>query len=98
MTGMEATGGAQRGALRVRSALFVDFENIHLGLQRLDPAAANRFAVNPQGWLSWLERLYYPALGTTDFRRDVLIRYCYLNPVSSARFRAYFTRAGFHVV
>jgi len=69
-----------------------------MGLQRLDAAAANRFAVNPQGWLSWLETLCYPALGATELRRDLLIRYCYLNPVSSARYRAYFTRAGFHVV
>jgi hypothetical protein len=98
MTRMSAPDGGQPGALRVRSALFVDFENIHLGLQRLDPAAANRFAVNPQGWLTWLESLAYPALGATDFRRDLLIRYCYLNPVSSARYRVYFTRAGFHVV
>ncbi|WP_045878528.1 NYN domain-containing protein [Pseudofrankia sp. DC12] len=95
---MSASGGGQQSALRVRSALFVDFENIHMGLQRLDAAAANRFAVNPQCWLSWLETLAYPALGATDFRRDLLIRYCYLNPVSSARYRAYFTRAGFHVV
>lgn len=95
---MSAPGLGQQSALRVRSALFVDFENIHMGLQRLDAAAANRFAVNPQCWLSWLEKLAYPALGATDFRRDLLIRYCYLNPVSSARYRAYFTRAGFHVV
>ncbi|MBX6390471.1 MAG: NYN domain-containing protein, partial [Frankia sp.] len=93
-----AAGGDDPGALRVRSALFVDFENIHLGLQRLDPAAANRFAVYPQGWLGWLERLTYPALGTGNVRRDLLIRYCYLNPVSSSRYRAHFTRAGFHVV
>jgi hypothetical protein len=95
---MNAPGGGQQSALRVRSALFVDFENIHMGLQRLDAAAANRFAVNPQGWLSWLEKLTYPALGASEFRRDLLIRYCYLNPVSSARYRVYFTRAGFHVV
>ncbi|MBL7516557.1 NYN domain-containing protein, partial [Frankia sp. CNm7] len=95
---MTGAAGGERGVLRVRSALFVDFENIHLGLQRLDAVAANRFAVNPQGWLGWLEKLAYPALGTNDFRRDLLIRYCYLNPVSSARYRAYFTRAGFHVV
>lgn len=98
MADMNAVGEGQQVPLRVRSALFVDFENIHMGLQRLDPAAANRFAVNPQGWLGWLEKLGYPALATDDFRRDLLIRYCYLNPVSSARYRAYFTRAGFHVV
>jgi hypothetical protein len=87
------------GGRRVRSALFVDFENIFLGLQRLDGAEALRFATNPPGWLGWLEKLTYPALGLTGpFRRDVLIRYCYLNPVSSGRYRAYFTRAGFHVV
>ena len=39
----------------VRSALFVDFDNIYLGLQREDPNAAEQFATNPSHWLHWLQ-------------------------------------------
>jgi hypothetical protein len=50
-------------------------------------------------WLDWLGELSYPAVrGVGPVRRDVLIRNCYLNPVTSGRYRAHFTRAGFRVV
>jgi len=91
-------GPAAEGA-RVRTALLVDFENIFLGLQHIDTAAAHCFASDLHGWTQWLETMTYPALGVTGpFRRDLLVRYCYLNPVTSGRYRAEFTRAGFQVV
>jgi hypothetical protein len=31
-------------ARRLRCALFVDFDNVYIGLQRLDPGAAEAFA------------------------------------------------------
>jgi hypothetical protein len=31
----------------MKSALFVDFDNVYSGLKRLDPAVADRFAFNP---------------------------------------------------
>src|SRR3954468_8948198 len=39
----------------LRSALFVDFDNIYLGLQREDPVAAEQFATDPGRWLLWLQ-------------------------------------------
>jgi hypothetical protein len=33
----------------MKSALFVDFDNVFSGLRRLDPAAADRFALRPIG-------------------------------------------------
>ena len=80
---------------RLRCALFVDFDNVYIGLQRLDPAAAEAFAGAPGRWLA--------ALGTGsdsdgEFDRRFLVRSCYLNPSVFAQFRPNFTRAGFRVV
>jgi len=82
-------------ARRFRTALFVDFDNVYIGLQRLDPVAAEAFATNPAHWLNELEA------GTDaegDFSRRFLIRACYLNPSRFSQFRPNFTRAGFQVV
>lgn len=84
----------------VRSALFVDFDNIYLGLQREDPNAAEQFATNPSHWLHWLSEslsLDSEELGGRQ-KRKVLFRRCYLNPSQFGRFRPYFTRAAFEVV
>jgi hypothetical protein len=83
------------GTRRLRCALFVDFDNVYLGLQRLDRVAAEVFATDPGHWLA--------ELGTgTDadgpFSRRFLVRACYLNPSAFAQFRPNFTRAGFQVV
>ncbi|HXO21662.1 MAG TPA: NYN domain-containing protein [Thermoanaerobaculia bacterium] len=43
----------------LRTALFVDFDNIYLRLQHEDPRAAEQFATNPSRWLDWL-RLKLP--------------------------------------
>lgn len=80
---------------RLRCALFVDFDNVYLGLLRLDAAAAAAFAGEPGHWLSALET------GTDadgDFARRFLVRACYLNPSAFSQFRPNFTRAGFTVV
>ncbi|WP_308121873.1 NYN domain-containing protein, partial [Actinotalea ferrariae] len=80
---------------RLRCALFVDFDNVYLGLRRLDPAAAEAFAGSPGHWLRALES------GSDvdgDFSRRFLIRACYLNPSAFSQFRPNFTRAGFSVV
>ncbi len=81
----------------VRSALFVDFDNIYLGLQREDPMAAEQFATDPARWLLWLQdRL--PLHEDDGRRRKILLRRCYLNPSQFGRFRPYFTRSAFEVV
>ena len=83
-------------ATHVRSALFVDFDNIYLGLQREDPAAAEQFATDPTRWLLWLQdNLPSEEDGK---KRKVLFRRCYLNPSQFGRFRPYFTRSAFEVV
>jgi len=40
---------------QLRCALFVDFDNVYIGLQRLDPRAADAFAGSPAHWLAALE-------------------------------------------
>ena len=80
---------------RLRCALFVDFDNVYIGLRRLDPSAAEAFASAPTHWLTALET-GNDAAG--DFSRRFLIRACYLNPSAFSQFRPNFTRAGFSVV
>src|SRR4051812_18275266 len=85
----------------LRSAVFVDFDNVYIGLRNLDPHAAEAFASDPSPWLSWIEGgmpgREDPRLSDLGERR-VLIRRCYLNPVTFAGFRPFFTRAGFSVI
>jgi hypothetical protein len=83
----------------LRTALFVDFDNIYLGLQREDPAAAEQFATDPGRWLLWLQdKLPRHHHDSEDGRRMILFRRCYLNPSQFGRFRPYFTRSAFEVV
>ncbi|SFR68498.1 NYN domain-containing protein [Agromyces sp. CF514] len=80
-----------RDTVTRRAALFVDFDNIFLGLQRLDRAAAEAFATEPEAWLD--------AIARGDGReRRFLIRNCYLNPAAFSKYRSYWVRAGFGVV
>lgn len=88
-------------APRIKTALFVDFDNIYIGLKASDSAAAERFATDPARWLGWIESGMpsaeeehpYPAM-----KRVVLIRQCYLNPRAFHQFRPYFTRSAFSVI
>jgi hypothetical protein len=83
----------------LRSALFVDFDNIYLGLHREDPAAAEQFATYPSRWLLWLQdQLPLPLADSDGRKRKILLRRCYLNPSQFGRFRPYFTRSAFEVV
>ena len=85
-----------------RAALFVDFDNIYIGLNNLDSQAAESFGSNPAGWLDWIENGMPAALDScqeaSGGRRSVLIRNCYLNPRTFYRFRPYFTRSAFTIV
>lgn len=78
-----------------RSALFVDFDNIYLGLLDTDAAAARAFAESPD---RWVEALTAGEEDASQFRRRWLVRVCYLNPVRFGAFRPFFTRSGFRVV
>ncbi len=64
---------------------------MYLGLKGLDAAAAESFATEPDKWVTHLSRN-----GGTN--RRFLIRNCYLNPSTFARYRPFWTRAGFRVV
>ena len=63
----------------VKSALFVDFDNIFQGLFDRDRQHANAFARKPDAWAERLES----ALLEEGVARDFLIRRCYLNPDGS---------------
>jgi hypothetical protein len=83
----------------MKSALFVDFDNVFSGLRRLDPAVADRFASQPLGWIRWLtESLSAPPHAPEGASRRLLVRRCYLNPQVYQRFRPAFNRAGFEII
>jgi len=83
----------------MKSALFVDFDNVYSGLRKLDPASADRFARKPGEWMTWLiESLGLPEHSPADAKRRVLVRRCYLNPQAYQRFRPSFNLAGFEIV
>lgn len=87
----------------MKTALFVDFDNVFSGLKKISSQCAERFARNPSRWLRWLtEDLEQPSPvdgmpGAEGFRR-VLVRRCYLNPVLFSQFRRPFHEAGFEIV
>jgi hypothetical protein len=37
----------------VKTAIFIDFDNFHSNLEKVDPRAAERFADDPASWLEW---------------------------------------------
>lgn len=83
----------------MKSALFVDFDNVYSGLRRLDQETADQFARNPTVWMNWLIRsLELPEPVPPGARRRVLVRRCYLNPQAYQRFRPSFNLAGFEII
>ncbi len=80
----------------LRTALFVDFDNVYLTLHAADARSAEAFATEPAAWVRWLEAGMPDMAGPGPARR-VLMRRCYLNPSSFRRYRGDFTRAGFRV-
>ena len=94
---------------RIRSALYVDFDNIFSGLLELDREAALAFANDVTHWLERFRQFQLPP----DIRRDLLVQRAYLNPngwIEDAelgndygrlylqRFRPILMRAGFEVI
>ncbi len=89
----------------VRTALYLDFDNVFGGLLKLDPKLAQLFAEKPG---VWVERLATSLLN--DRERRWLVLRCYMNPGGSvtltgggprlvfSSFRRAFTDAGFEVV
>ncbi len=94
---------------RIRSALYVDFDNIFSGLIELDREAALAFANDVTHWLERFRQFQLPS----GMRRDLLVQRAYLNPngwIEDAelgndygrlylqRFRPILMRAGFEVI
>jgi hypothetical protein len=83
----------------MKSALFVDFDNVFSQLRQLQPEAAERFARHPVEWLGWLTALLaLPEPHEPGSRRRMLVRRCYLNPNWYQNYRHAFLRAGFEIV
>ena len=83
----------------MKSALFVDFDNVFSQLRQLSPDAAERFARQPSDWIKWLtESLSLPEPHDDSQRRRLLVRRCYLNPNWYQSYRHAFLRAGFEIV
>lgn len=78
------------------AALFLDFDNIFIGLKNLSPEAATAFVRNIQTWLEWF-RAGQHSQGNPIPRR-LLVQRCYLNPDQLAQHRGAFVRAGFEVI
>lgn len=89
--------------MHLRTALYLDFDNVFSGLHELDPQTAERFAMDPGAWLRRLSEA--PDSGA---RRRWLVLRCYLNPNGFVRmgterkyfsnYRVAFVRAGFEIV
>jgi NYN domain len=84
----------------VRTALFVDFDNVYSNLKALDPAAGEAFAAEPERWLRWMQDDMGQVVQDVaeGAGREILVRACYLNPVMYGRFRPFFMRAAFRVI
>lgn len=83
----------------MKSALFIDFDNVYSGLRRLDQETADQFARNPTVWMNWLiKSLEMPEPVAPGTKRRVLVRRCYLNPQAYQRFRPSFNLAGFEII
>lgn len=85
----------------IKTAIFVDFDNVYSGLRQEDEKRADEFAANPIGWLKSLEK--YLSAGkegqsSPKSERKTLYRRCYINPQSFGRFRPNFIKAAFEVV
>lgn len=83
----------------MKSALFVDFDNVYSGLRKLDQANADQFGRKPMDWMNWVMNcLALPDHVSEGAKRRILVRRCYLNPQVYQRFRASFNLAGFEIV
>ncbi len=78
------------------AALFLDFDNIFIGLRNLSPEASTAFVRNIQTWLEWF-RAGQHSQGNPIPRR-LLVQRCYINPDQLGQHRGAFVRAGFETV
>jgi hypothetical protein len=67
-------------AVRVRSALYIDFDNIFSTLTAADPQIADTFVRSPDEWSARLA-----TFGLIDEHRWYAVRRCYMNPAGSIK-------------
>jgi hypothetical protein len=85
----------------IKTAIFVDFDNVYSSLIRVNKEAANKFAYDPPQWMRWFEGVTQDGRGleSKNYRtRRLLVRRCYLNPAVYGNERAAFARSGFSVI
>lgn len=83
----------------MKSALFIDFDNIFSCLRNQDAVFAQEFAQNPSKLIEWLEEISLNYRGQSqDTTRRILVRKVYINPKAFGDYSPYFTRSGFDVV
>jgi hypothetical protein len=85
----------------VKSALYVDFDNVHSNLEHESPDAAHAFVTNPAAWLAWFMRGGHDPsgeFGAEAAPRRMLVRRCYGSPWKFGKYRLEFVRAGFSVI
>lgn len=96
---MQVVEAQGENARIMRSAVFVDFDNVFSQLRQLQPEAAERFARHPSEWIGWLTKsLPLPEPAADGDARRLLVRRCYLNPNWYQSYRHAFLRAGFEIV
>ncbi|VEN72771.1 conserved hypothetical protein [Candidatus Desulfarcum epimagneticum] len=83
--------------ITMKSAIFVDFDNIYIRLKEQDENLASSFAKKPSQWLSWIEESLEGHSSNNPTRR-VLVRRCYLNPKTFGDYRPYFIRSAFETI
>jgi hypothetical protein len=84
-------------ASKIRSALFIDFDNIYIRFKDKDPVIADTFARDPERWLTWLEGDFDVPGDRISIKRKILTRRCYLNPQAFSKLRPYFIKTAFEV-
>jgi|GEM_PF-4230020 len=89
---MSAGEDARVARDRRRAALFIDFDNIVIGLGGNTSDAAQTFGTRPASWLRWLERTLCAGAGDGALACRFLVRRCYLNPETFRSYRPYFIR------
>lgn len=84
--------------MTIKSALFLDFDNVYITLRKDSLDLANRFASKPQIWMRAVEQQLGLADGGEEPARRLLIRRCYASPQTIYQSRFFFTQAGLEVV
>lgn len=106
---MDEGGAKHETAQHIRTALFVDFDNIYISLLSRDRKAATRFATDPANWTAALLRGELAprndAERVAEPQRRLLIARVYGNPVMRnndrsgfAFVRTHFMHAGYEVI